>query len=298
MSKNLVDAIYRYIEGLIPEKSNDKIRITLYGEEPLLAKNKECIEYIVKEGINRNYRFRAITNGVELNHFIDLLGESKIESLQITLDGPPSVHDKRRIGPKYPATFKLIEKNIDLALNAGAQIDIRVNVDKKNLSALAELEKFIEEKGWHLRKNFYVEGHPVHRGGKKLLSSDISLQDLHIFYEQCRDNNIPFINIADYEISKMFKKGLEKNSFMPYKVHYCAANTEAGMFIFDPFGDIYNCWAAIGIKSFRIGTYIKNNGFVIDKKEQRKWKKRTVLNIPECLNCIYFSVKEVAAFSL
>ncbi len=301
MSKSLVNEIYKYIENLIPEKSNnEKIRITLYGGEPLLAKNREIIEYIVKEGINRNYRFRAITNGVELDYFTDLLGENKIESVQITLDGPPQIHDKRRIGPNYPATFKIIEKNIDLALEAGARVDIRVNIDKGNIGSLPELEKFIQEKGWYSKKDFYVEGHPVHRGGKELLANDLTLQDVHRFCERCQENGIPFINIADYDISKVFKKGLEKGVFIPYKAHNCSANTKTGMYIFDPLGDIYNCWASIGIKSFRIGYYIKNKGFFINKKEQKKWTNRTVFNIPECLKCkfLFFCKGGCAFFAL
>lgn len=66
LSNVLIKAGYDAIEFL--EKNNDKSKkIVFYGGKPLLIKNLEIIESIVKIGLGRGYTFEAITNGYDLD---------------------------------------------------------------------------------------------------------------------------------------------------------------------------------------------------------------------------------------
>lgn len=83
----LVDKAY---EAMIQIQSNRDLhikQIDLYGGEPLLAYNRNIVEYIIKKGLPYNYTFRAITNGYDLDQYEDLLSPSMIGHLQITIDG-------------------------------------------------------------------------------------------------------------------------------------------------------------------------------------------------------------------
>lgn len=61
--------------------------------------------------------FWAISNATELDAYADLLGPKGIATLQITLDGPPSEHDQRRIYADGRGSFDRIAENIDLLSN-------------------------------------------------------------------------------------------------------------------------------------------------------------------------------------
>ena len=101
--------------------------ITLYGGEPLLAENKDIVTYIVEEGVKRGYKFEAITNGYDLDCFLDLLSSEKINKLQITIDGVKEEHNVRRIHYKYHDSFDKIISNLKLALKKDVFISVRIN---------------------------------------------------------------------------------------------------------------------------------------------------------------------------
>ena len=80
-------------------RTNDDIRITIMGGEPLLRCNLKTIKYIFMKTKERNYTIDIVSNGVDLNHYIDLFNEYKdiLDHIQITVDGIKEIHDKRRI---------------------------------------------------------------------------------------------------------------------------------------------------------------------------------------------------------
>ena len=102
-------------DGAPPEQNRERA-ITLFGGEPLLERTVDVVSYIVEQASHRNIPTMAISNGVELQRFRHLLGSGRLEWLQITLDGPGHIHDKRRIGPEHRQTFDRIAANIELAL--------------------------------------------------------------------------------------------------------------------------------------------------------------------------------------
>ncbi|HLF28286.1 MAG TPA: radical SAM protein [Anaerolineae bacterium] len=140
MDHTLVDAAYAAMMQ-IRQDIEDKQPggITLYGGEPFLKRNAEIVNYIVEKGLELGYKFRAITNGSELDGFLNLLGKEKVSWIQITLDGPPESHDKRRFRADGSGSFADIAKNITAALERGVTVSVRTNVDKTNVEFLPEL---------------------------------------------------------------------------------------------------------------------------------------------------------------
>jgi uncharacterized protein len=113
LTPEMVDAAYRSMDVIagarFPGRENPprKTTITLYGGEPLALENLPVVEYICEKGAERGYTFSAITNAVDLHHFLHLLGPGKIEFLQITLDGPKAIHDRKRIGLSRTSSLPL-----------------------------------------------------------------------------------------------------------------------------------------------------------------------------------------------
>jgi len=122
--------------------ANGRQQVTLFGGEPLLPETRAVVGEIVSEAASRDLEVSAITNGVQLRYFQDLLGPDGISSLQITLDGVAHRHDQRRIGPGLRHTFAMVVENIDMALTRGAGVDVRMNVNIDNQEDCALLEAF------------------------------------------------------------------------------------------------------------------------------------------------------------
>lgn len=162
-TEEMVDRAYRAMGEIQPNRAMHSKSITLYGGEPLLAKNKAIVRYIVDEGLKRDYVFSAITNGYDLHHFTDLLGPKKIKRLQITLDGEAENHNRKR--PHYRAgdSFDAIMKNVALALSLDVQVSMRINTDYDNVDILPALFDLFKQKGFTDYPHFSAYSALVHQ---------------------------------------------------------------------------------------------------------------------------------------
>ena len=99
-----------------------------------------------------SYRAKAVTNGTLLTpELVTSLADAGLSALQVTLDGPATQHDQRRIGAAGQPTYQRILDGIR-ACRGRLQVTIRVNVDRQNLP---ELGDFLETLG-RLRTEGYI----------------------------------------------------------------------------------------------------------------------------------------------
>jgi uncharacterized protein len=108
MTPELAD---RILAGILELEGTDSAgthrEFTFFGGEPLAAANKPLIEYIVRRASEMGpAAFGAVTNGTDLDAYVDLLGPSRISSLQVTLDGPPT----RTIVSGFTRTVKVLSR--------------------------------------------------------------------------------------------------------------------------------------------------------------------------------------------
>src|SRR6185295_14142141 len=123
--------------------------IGFFGGEPLLERSRPIVEYIIQQAkATSRASFWAVTNATDLHVYRDLLGPEGIAFLQITLDGPAHEHDQRRIYADGSGSFERIAQNISMALERGARISVRMNVDRNNIAQLPELADEIIARGW------------------------------------------------------------------------------------------------------------------------------------------------------
>ena len=108
MHDDVADAIVKY---LVSKKSHN-INITWFGGEPLM--NFKVIERISNSLKKNDVRYAAsiITNGTLFTRgMIEKLDEYSIKSVQITLDGKQSQHDKKRFFVNGKGTYAKIRRN-------------------------------------------------------------------------------------------------------------------------------------------------------------------------------------------
>jgi uncharacterized protein len=161
-TKDSVDRAYAAMLEIEPDIKRISKSITLYGGEPLLAKNKAVVDYMVRKGADQGFKFSAITNGYELQHYKELLNPDMIKSLQITIDGPKAIHDTRRTHFEDGSTFDQIIDNIEFCLEQQVYVSTRVNTEVKNFDYIQELNDLFKARGFFKSKYFSVYSGLIH----------------------------------------------------------------------------------------------------------------------------------------
>lgn len=284
-SKPMVDKAYQAMETIEPTTQFRSSIITLYGGEPLLAENKEVVAYIVEEGIKRGYKFTAITNGYDLNHYIDLLSAEKIYKVQITLDGAKEQHDQKRIHYQDHNTFNKIITNIQLALEKDVKIVVRINIDNKNIENFTQLKEVFEEKGFTQKENFrfYTS---ILRNNENISEKDkqkLEFISVASFFKKQQHNEFSSY-CQDYGTYQKIYNAIQKGKPLPLRSSFCSSQT--GGYVLDPIGNIYPCWETVGNKLFQIGNYL-NSQITWNKNIVKQWQGKYGGNNIRCKQCKY-----------
>jgi len=162
MSMEMVERIFKGIINIeaahgIGEDSQFRRNIGFYGGEPFLKANFRVVEYIVNKALNLGHAtFWAVSNATELDAYRPLLSREKLSNIQVTIDGVPSEHDRRRIHEDGSGSFGAIASNISMALDMGVSVSIRLNIDRRNVENLPELAEMFVSRGWTSYPNFGV----------------------------------------------------------------------------------------------------------------------------------------------
>jgi uncharacterized protein len=212
---------------------------------------------------------------------LHLLGPGGLRRLQITLDGPPEIHDRRRLRGDGTGSFAAIAANISAALPTGVEISLRMNVDRRNAAAMKTLSAMIGEHGWPRYKNFSAYVSPVHGGDR-----DLQMAELETAY-RCDLPSHPELHqiMAPARLlQRQLGSMLLTRGFPSFKASFCGSNT--GMYLFDPFGDLYPCWDVVGQPEFKTGSFFPHS-LQLETEALRPWLERTVAQIPECRRCKY-----------
>lgn len=274
----------RIFEMITERDSSRQHRITLYGGEPLLRKNRSIVENILRKGKECGYRFTILTNGVFVVDFLDILRKYPVSLLQITIDGPREVHDKRRIKKDGTGTFDDIVEGIDVAVEAGLTVMLRTNLDEVNLGLLPQIMDFYRKKGWTGNPKISMHFSPVFQKACGNYNPGTQRREVYesVVSQAMENPEISRLSFNDMRGVELFEKVFIKGDLGSPRFWYCESN--AGRLIFDPFGDMYVCPEHVGTESVRVGQYYPH---VRWNDSYQEWQERTVLTIPECRDCRY-----------
>lgn len=292
MSIDMVDRWWRAMDQIDSAHNSDSTqrRITLYGGEPLLARHRPVLSHILKRATEDNVALSAISNGTELDQCADFIGPDKISRIQITLDGPPEMHDQRRINADGSGSFKETARGISLALSLGANVDVRINVDRDNIDFLPELTKVFNEEGWINNNKFSCYVAAVHKS-TSAVKSERPMSSWHLkkaLADLTADNpEVARVSTQDYTIAGALRTLLRGGDpLSAFSTAYCGAQTS--MYVFDPVGDIYACWERTGDKTLRAGM-LDSDGVVLMNSTLKRWRGRNTTTNETCAKCSYAS---------
>jgi uncharacterized protein len=264
--------------------------ITFFGGEPLLETSRPVVERIVESALRLGpAKFSAITNGTELLAYEGLLSPQKISSLQITIDGPPEEHNRRRVRADGKGTYESIIQNIRFALDEGVLVGVRINVDRVNIASLPALVDDFTAQGLYRYPNFKVYAaviRPENPGTD--VSTTFSTWELgHALSELAKEHpqtNLIFHNDArTLNDTKLILSG--KSRSFSFRESYCSSHSS--LYIFDAFGDVYVCLDCTGDREMRLGQIDESGRLAINFPIQESWRTRSVASAPACRRCRY-----------
>ena len=271
-----VDKAFEALEHLNKDSSKAP-PLTISGGEPLMRRNEDVVNYLLRKGDDQGYILRIFTNGVELNHFLDSISSVNVLYLQITLDGPRDLHDKRRVFRKGKGTFDRIVKNIEEARERGIPLLIRTNTDAEILPRLDELASFFRERGWINDKNTTFT---LAYTCDQYISPSQFEEQTRIYEGVMKVAERPEMSFFEaHPHAKLLSLFDEHPRFWPAFWNCNAARIK---YAFDPFGDVYPCASMLGWKEGCIGTYIPELSF---NNLYEQWQRRTLFALDTCQEC-------------
>ncbi len=293
LEKKDVDKIFDAIKEIQNLRGFKKIRILLYGGEPFLNITKNIVTYIFDKSEQNDYTIQTITNGTQLHLYEELFRKhlNRISSFQITLDGPEKIHNKLRITANKTGTFEAITNNIDMCINIGIPIALRINTGVENVRYIKEIISLIESRNWHNSKYFSCQFAPItdHFCTSILPNWSPEYQIMEKIinqfddFEEYRDKYKLLLG-SDMEKRIKLLRSLwkcESNFDMMPKAGPCSAAAR-NYYIFGPDNYIYACPETVGKVEYSIGKYYPE--FMIDNEKEKVWS-RNVSNIEGCKNC-------------
>ena len=259
------------------------IEICWFGGEPLMAWDIICNMtqklQQVAEKHGSKYRAFMVTNGYLLNdEKINKLKELDINTIQITLDGTPELHSKRKgIKGDPELNFEFILNQIKKLLQDKIKVNIRVNIDKANVHTMNELLERLAKANLH-EANIYP-------------AMIESYTDLCCNIESGCLQRDEFVTVETYFYKAMLEKGLIKDlsdALPKLKGNSCIVD-QINSFSIDTNGYVYKCWNTIGDYKEMIADVLDNVQNEEDKKRMRMKKIFGMtwdpLENAECISC-------------
>ena len=198
----------------------------------------------------------------------------KIKFAQITIDGVKEIHDKRRRSVNNESTFDKLIDRVNLLLNSGLRVIIRVNIDKENISRVEELLDVLAER-IDKREELNISFGQV-----------LPLTNICKSIESDCYNNAQFADIMLPLYEKVSACGFTMNKMAAYptpRVNSCCADY-ANSFVVDKDGELYRCWNHVGDKKYSSGN-VKDGDNLTLEKNYLSWIQWNPIRHPKCREC-------------
>jgi uncharacterized protein len=144
-----LERLAQRVEATIADPATREVEVVWFGGEPLLALRliRQLSARFVAAADSRGvgYRARMATNGSLLTvaTLRELHHDWRVKTIEVTLDGPQAVHDRRRLKRNGTGSYHHIVSVLGEAVRERVaqelELSIRINVDADNEASVAEL---------------------------------------------------------------------------------------------------------------------------------------------------------------
>ncbi|WP_428267363.1 TIGR04463 family radical SAM/SPASM RiPP maturase [Haliangium sp.] len=276
MSPEVQDAIMALVEQSADDIEH--LHVAWYGGEPLAR--REIIEDLSDRFIafcdDRGIKYDAmmVTNGYFLTgEAAKSMYVRRVKGVQVTIDGAPHYHDKRRVLLSGKGSFDRIVENLTEVVDATPmRISIRVNIDHRNADQIRGLIDHLHERGLSHRDTFAMYFAPI-----EAMTEGCHVIQPHTLTK--RDYGQLEAELCSYA----HDKGLAPLPYPPRFHGTCAAVRPKGLVIV-PTGDIHKCWDTVTFPQHAVGSVFDLAG--LEQSDKAKaWDQWTPFANDTCRNC-------------
>lgn len=255
------------------------ITTTWFGGEPLLELDtlervQRCTNAL---GAARGMKVTRglVTNGYFLTPDVvrRLQALGAWEMVQVTVDGLPEVHNARRVLAGGRGTWDRVVGNCRGALALGLPVNVRVNVDRRNVAALAPLvDRLVAEEvlpAAHVSLGFVVDSTRTCAHVKDEVLSDEERARVSLWFD-----------------AELVRRGLLPSGGLPSPLcgPMCSVESSLG-FVVAPSGLVFKCWHQIdGTEREAVG-HVSGRPVPNADAELARWTRYDPAARAGCSNC-------------
>jgi uncharacterized protein len=279
LSADVQAEILKFLDDQLAKIS--ELHVSWFGGEPLLGKRsllKLSDEFIEKcDKADVSYFADIVTNGYLLDESTCAeLRQRRVSSVQVTLDGPPEIHDRMRPLVSGRGSFSRILKNLHRATDF-LDVLVRVNIDRENLASAEELFQLLVAEGLAGKLTMYPG---------QLVGVDDGVPSPSAKYKSCCFTRSEFAK-AELAFKKLASRYGFATTSLPGPTGAPCTAVRANELVIGSEGELYKCWESVGNPQETIGhisDYQKSDGRL------RKWLKFDPFEDKECQRCIAMPV--------
>lgn len=226
-----VELIAGRVEAALADPAVRRVTVNWFGGEPMLAlraiRTMSARFRAAAEVAGKAYGARMATNGSLLTpRTLRVLAEEcAVRWMEVTLDGPPALHDLRRLKRNGTGSFERIVGTLQ-SIPDGLTVSIRVNVDHENAPHVAELIGILAERGL-ARPGIELHTAPVHSWGNDVSKVEVAARE----YAALEAQWLRYADSLGFAFGTL-PKALKKTT--------CVA-TSVRTEVLDPQGRVYSC---------------------------------------------------------
>ena len=274
MGRGMVRSVLSFVRSRVEEFELRRLSVTFYGGEPLLnfGVMEEFLSAVERSLPGVATEYALVTNGSIYDDEVEgILTSYNFTRVQVTLDGPPDVHDRLRVFRDGRGTFSVVYPNVLRMCDAiPGRVHVRVNVSRETARRVPELLDMMRDDGLVGRVVLSFEALTEGRasfGGRRYsevppLEPPTARELLELYREAA---------------SMGFSVSLPVPSLRPGP---CLAVNKLS-YVIDPYGLIYKCWEALGLPEFAVGDLWRG----VDEPRERVWLEWTPLRYEKCVRC-------------
>ncbi len=279
---HMSDEVWKRAADFVERRANDRllkeVALTWYGGEPLMRwkRIREFLDQVTPRLDGRQIRNLITTNGTMITDEVaDFFVNYGFDTVQISIDGLPQYHDKRRFAVGGRPTFDAIIDGVKRIAGRVPYVNIRVNVDKLNIDGIDPLMEFLEGEG--LLSKVYP-----------YFARVSAANEVNMHYAPNLIDESELEAKAEYWMN--YAQSLKGEPSPddgdvrppPTALKHCFAHS-LDNFVFDVDGRIYKCWTGMDRPKFEVGHLSKETP--IDEEEHKKWLRLPETPDKACQRC-------------
>lgn len=266
------DTLYKAIDFIVDNNTDEIIYLTFLGGEPLLNKRGlfNSIDYINENYPNHKFVYKITTNGVYLDkEVINFLKENNF-IVSLSIDGDRYTHNLNRREKNGKDLYDEILKKLKLLLSIIPDANIRMTVTPNNIKFFYNNIKFLVGLGVDRIYTGINDSAVWSTDDVNELDKQMDLLDNYYLSEIAPSEN-KIINLYDFKIGTFLVRRTAK---------YCSAGSSSHIII-NSRGEIYPCSLVTNNEEWKIGTVFTG----IDSSKLYNTKRNHVLKESKCKNC-------------